>query len=77
MTEPLLSVRDLVVEIPTRHGILKPVDGVSYDYHFDADGDGGFWVMTVAVVVALLRLSFVCAFEDLIRFDSNHVEFVP
>jgi len=31
MTEPVLSVRDLVVEIPTRHGLLKPVDGVSYD----------------------------------------------
>ena len=28
---PVLSVRDLVVEIPTRHGLLKPVDGVSYD----------------------------------------------
>ncbi|SOH94869.1 peptide/nickel transport system ATP-binding protein [Monaibacterium marinum] len=31
MTQPVLSVRDLVVEIPTRHGILRPVDGVSYD----------------------------------------------
>ncbi len=31
MAEPVLSVRDLVVEIPTRHGLLKPVDGVSYD----------------------------------------------
>jgi len=31
MSEPVLSVRDLVVEIPTRHGLLKPVDGVSYD----------------------------------------------
>ena len=31
MSQPVLSVRDLVVEIPTRHGLLKPVDGVSYD----------------------------------------------
>jgi len=31
MTEPVLSIRDLTVEIPTRHGILRPVDGVSYD----------------------------------------------
>ena len=30
---PVLSVRDLVVEIPTRHGILRPVDRVSYDIH--------------------------------------------
>lgn len=27
----VLSVRDLTVEIPTRHGVLKPVDNVSYD----------------------------------------------
>ena len=30
---PILSVRDLVVEIPTRHGVLRPVDQVSYDIH--------------------------------------------
>jgi len=27
---PLLEVEDLVVEIPTRRGVLKPVDGVSF-----------------------------------------------
>lgn len=31
LTSPILSIRDLTVEIPTRHGILRPVDGVSYD----------------------------------------------
>ena len=31
MTTPILSIRDLTVEIPTRHGILCPVDGVTYD----------------------------------------------
>ncbi len=31
LTEPILSVRDLVVEIPTRHGILRPVDQVNYE----------------------------------------------
>ena len=31
MTDPVLSVRNLSVEIPTRAGIVKPVDGVSYD----------------------------------------------
>jgi len=31
MSQPILSIRDLTVEIPTRHGILRPVDGISYD----------------------------------------------
>lgn len=31
MSDPILSVRDLVVEIPTRHGVLRPVDQVNYD----------------------------------------------
>lgn len=30
---PVLSVRNLVVEIPTRAGLLRPVDHVSYDIH--------------------------------------------
>ncbi|MEP5731194.1 MAG: ABC transporter ATP-binding protein [Sulfitobacter sp.] len=29
--DQVLSIRDLTVDIPTRHGILRPVDGVSYD----------------------------------------------
>lgn len=31
MTQPVLSINNLTVEIPTRYGILRPVDGVSYD----------------------------------------------
>ncbi|MEK6217021.1 MAG: ABC transporter ATP-binding protein [Boseongicola sp.] len=31
MPDPVISVRNLVVEIPTRHAVLKPVDGVSFD----------------------------------------------
>ncbi|MFW2543683.1 ABC transporter ATP-binding protein [Primorskyibacter sp. 2E107] len=31
MSKTVLSIRDLTVEIPTRHGLLRPVDTVSYD----------------------------------------------
>ncbi|WP_136440472.1 ABC transporter ATP-binding protein [Pacificoceanicola onchidii] len=31
MTEAILSIRNVTVEIPTRHGIFKPVKNVSYD----------------------------------------------
>lgn len=33
MTEPVLSIRELTVEIPTRHGLFKPVQNVSYDIY--------------------------------------------
>ncbi|TNF21060.1 MAG: ABC transporter ATP-binding protein [Rhodobacteraceae bacterium] len=33
MSKTVLSIRDFCVEIPTRHGIVRPVDGVSYDIH--------------------------------------------
>ncbi|SFR05179.1 ABC transporter ATP-binding protein [Poseidonocella sedimentorum] len=33
MSEPVLSIRNLTVEIPTRHGIVNPVRNVSYDLH--------------------------------------------
>ena len=31
MAEAVLSIRDLCVEIPTRHGVLRPVEAMSYD----------------------------------------------
>ena len=33
MTEPVLSIRNLTVEIPTRRGLFKPVQNVSYDIY--------------------------------------------
>ena len=33
MTDPILSIRNLTVEIPTRHGLFTPVRDVSYDIH--------------------------------------------
>jgi peptide/nickel transport system ATP-binding protein len=33
MTDVLLSVRNLVVEFPTRHGVLTAIDHVSFDIH--------------------------------------------
>ncbi|MEM6940003.1 MAG: ABC transporter ATP-binding protein [Pseudomonadota bacterium] len=31
MSEPILSIRNLTVDIPTRHGLIQPVRDVSYD----------------------------------------------
>ncbi len=31
MTDPVLSIRNLTVEIPTRRGLFRPVENVSYD----------------------------------------------
>lgn len=33
MSGPVLSIRNLSVEIPTRAGLVRPVDNVSYDIH--------------------------------------------
>ena len=31
MNEPLLKIRDLKIAFDTRHGVLKAVDGISFD----------------------------------------------
>ncbi|MCA1952838.1 MAG: methionine ABC transporter ATP-binding protein, partial [Hyphomicrobiales bacterium] len=31
MAEPVISVRDLVVEFVTRRGVLRAIDGVSFE----------------------------------------------
>jgi peptide/nickel transport system ATP-binding protein len=59
MTVPVVSVRDLTVEIPTRRGILRPVDGVTFDI---AEGEilgvvgesGAGKSMTGSAVIGLL-----------------------
>ena len=61
MENPILSVRNLVVEIPTRHGILRPVDNVSYDIHageiLGVVGESGAGKsMTGNAVIGLLTL---------------------
>ncbi|MEP5631670.1 MAG: ABC transporter ATP-binding protein [Tateyamaria sp.] len=33
MSDVVLSIQGLSVEIPSRHGVVKPVDAVSYDIH--------------------------------------------
>jgi peptide/nickel transport system ATP-binding protein len=33
MTEPVISVRNIVVEFATRRGVLRALDGVSFDIH--------------------------------------------
>ncbi len=60
MTEPLLQVRDLVVQFPTRRGTLTAVDGVSF--HIDPGevlgvvGESGAGKsMTGAAVIGLLE----------------------
>ncbi|MFA5538169.1 MAG: ABC transporter ATP-binding protein [Gemmobacter sp.] len=59
-TEPLLSVRDLVVEFPTRRGILRAIDRVSFDI---AEGEvlgmvgesGAGKSLTGAAIIGLLE----------------------
>jgi peptide/nickel transport system ATP-binding protein len=60
MAEPLLSVRDLVVEFPTRRGVLRALDKVSFDI---AEGEvlgmvgesGAGKSLTGAAIIGLLE----------------------
>ncbi|MGZ0188113.1 MAG: ABC transporter ATP-binding protein [Alphaproteobacteria bacterium] len=60
MTAPLLSVRDLVVQFPTRKGVLTAVDGISFDIHrgevLGVVGESGAGKsMTGAAIIGLIE----------------------
>ena len=60
MTGPLLEVRDLCVEFPTRHGALRALDGVSFDIaHGEILGivgeSGAGKSLTGAAIIGLLE----------------------
>jgi peptide/nickel transport system ATP-binding protein len=60
MATPLLQVRDLRIEIPTRHGVLTAIDGISFDI---AEGEilgvvgesGAGKSLTGAAIIGLLE----------------------
>jgi len=78
MSQPVLSVRDLIVEIPTRHGILRPVDGVSYDIAageiLGVVGESGAGKsMTGSAVIGLLdRPAHIVSGEILLQGEPIH-----
>ena len=81
MNEALLSVRDLCVEIPTRRGILKPVDHVTLDI---AKGEilgvvgesGAGKSMTGNAVIGLLdRPAHIASGE--IWLEGNRIDNLP
>ena len=78
MTGPLLEVRDLCVEFPTRHGTLRALDGVSFDI---APGEilgivgesGAGKSLTGAAIIGLLEPpGRVCGGQ--ILFESQRID---
>ena len=81
MTSPLLEVRDLVVEFPTRRGTLRAIDGISFDI---APGEilgvvgesGAGKSLTGASIIGLLDPPGRIAGGE-IRFEGQRIDDLP
>ena len=81
MPDPLLEVRDLRVEFPTRHGTLVALDGISFDI---APGEilgvvgesGAGKSLTGAAIIGLLDPPGRIAGGE-IRFDGRRIDNLP
>ncbi len=81
MSEPILSVRNLVVEFPTRFGALTAVNGVSFDIDrgetLGVVGESGAGKsLTGAAVIGLLEPPGRVAGGEIV-FDGNRIDGLP
>ncbi len=77
----LLSVRDLVVEIPSRRGLARPIDGVSFDIEkgeiLGIVGESGAGKsLTGAAITGLLPNPGRIA-GGMVLFDGNRIDDLP
>ena len=78
---PLLSVTDLVVEIPTRRGTLRPVDGVSFDIRAGeivgvvGESGAGKSITGAAIIGLLERPARIASGSVTLR--GEHLESLP
>ena len=81
MSTPLLEVRDLCVEFPTRHGALRALDGVSFDIAageiLGVVGESGAGKsLTGAAIIGLLEPpGRICGGQ--ILFDGQRIDDLP
>ena len=81
MTGPLLEVRDLCVEFPTRHGALRALDGVSFDIApgeilgIVGESGAGKSLAGAAIVGLLEPPGRVCGGR--ILFDGQRIDDLP
>jgi peptide/nickel transport system ATP-binding protein len=78
MTAPLLQVKDLKVEFPTRHATLVALDGISFDIHageiLGVVGESGAGKsLTGAAIIGLLDPPGRVAGGE-IRFDGRRID---